>query len=187
MPQQRSLADRFWEKVVIDPDGCWLWTGSTRGSGYGQHRSVYAHREAYEQTHGPIPEGFHIHHVCGRKLCVNPEHLVAVSRKQHGTLHSKETCGKGHRVVGTNVYVDPKTGSKRCVECKRAYLRSWSGWQGGTPNSQKTHCIHGHPLSGENLRIDKDGKRRCKECGRTNWRKWSATTPEGRAHSRRRR
>ena len=29
-------------------------------------------------------------------------------------------------------------------------------------NKQKTHCIRGHPLSGENVRCNKDGHRHCK-------------------------
>ncbi len=31
-------------------------------------------------------------------------------------------------------------------------------------NARKTHCNKGHPLSGENLRIENDGGRRCKTC-----------------------
>jgi hypothetical protein len=34
----------------------------------------------------------------------------------------------------------------------------------------KTHCIHGHPLSGDNIRIEPSGKRRCWACRR----KWRA-------------
>ena len=36
-------------------------------------------------------------------------------------------------------------------------------------NKQKnqTHCVNGHPLSGDNLRIRTNGNRACKECGRT--------------------
>ena len=33
-------------------------------------------------------------------------------------------------------------------------------------NSRKTHCMHGHALSGENLRPDKGGRRQCRECAR---------------------
>jgi len=33
-------------------------------------------------------------------------------------------------------------------------------------NAQKTHCIHGHPLSGLNLYVYPDGHRHCKECAR---------------------
>ena len=44
--------------------------------------------------------------------------------------------------------------------------RDWS--ERGTPNNQnslKTHCVHGHALSGDNLRIvGKDQRRQCREC-----------------------
>jgi hypothetical protein len=33
-------------------------------------------------------------------------------------------------------------------------------------NAKKTHCNHGHPLEGENLRISKKGSRECAECCR---------------------
>ena len=33
-------------------------------------------------------------------------------------------------------------------------------------NHRKTHCNHGHPFSGDNLRIDPRGHRRCRECTR---------------------
>lgn len=35
---------------------------------------------------------------------------------------------------------------------------------GTHPESRKTHCHRGHPLSGDNLRIDPKGVRRCKRC-----------------------
>jgi len=37
-------------------------------------------------------------------------------------------------------------------------------------NAKKTHCAHGHPLSGINLRI-KGAERVCIECSRISWRK----------------
>lgn len=33
-------------------------------------------------------------------------------------------------------------------------------------NARKTHCIHGHPLSGDNLIRRKDGRRLCRTCQR---------------------
>jgi hypothetical protein len=39
-----------------------------------------------------------------------------------------------------------------------------NGKHGGS--NKKTHCLRGHPLSGENLSIRPDGTRRCKACGR---------------------
>ncbi|MHA7703387.1 NUMOD4 motif-containing HNH endonuclease [Mycobacterium sp. ML4] len=40
-------------------------------------------------------------------------------------------------------------------------VRNGRHWQ-----VNKTHCKHGHPLSGDNLRLSPDGHRLCKECGR---------------------
>jgi hypothetical protein len=45
---------------------------------------VADHRRAYGQ---PIPEGFHVHHLCGRNDCTNPDHLIAVSEEDHRKLH----------------------------------------------------------------------------------------------------
>lgn len=36
----------------------------------------------------------------------------------------------------------------------------------GAMHARKTHCVHGHPLSGQNLRIGVNGQRLCKECRR---------------------
>lgn len=38
--------------------------------------------------------------------------------------------------------------------------------RGRNANSAKTHCLRGHALSGDNLRIRTDGGRRCRECAR---------------------
>jgi hypothetical protein len=31
-------------------------------------------------------------------------------------------------------------------------------------NKDKTHCVEGHPLSGENLYLSRSGRRACREC-----------------------
>lgn len=36
----------------------------------------------------------------------------------------------------------------------------------GDHNRNKTHCVHGHPLDGDNVRVDRRGWRRCVECKR---------------------
>ena len=47
---------------------------------------VYAHRQAFEEMHGPIPEGMTIHHLCGTKPCKNVEHLELMSRVDNGRI-----------------------------------------------------------------------------------------------------
>lgn len=45
-------------------------------------------------------------------------------------------------------------------------------------NAKKTHCIHDHELSGENLIITKKGNRQCKRCSDNNNLNFSLTHPE---------
>ena len=40
---------------------------------------VIAHRVAYTMFKGKIPEGMVVDHLCGKKSCVNPLHLEAVT------------------------------------------------------------------------------------------------------------
>lgn len=44
----------------------------------GRRCPVWLHRLAYEHSHGPIPVGHSIDHLCGRRPCMNPRHLRAV-------------------------------------------------------------------------------------------------------------
>ena len=63
--------------------GCWIWQQSTSFNGYGQvwheGRLQRAHRVFYQLYVGPIPDGLQIDHKCVNKLCVNPDHLAAVT------------------------------------------------------------------------------------------------------------
>jgi HNH endonuclease len=65
---------------------CWIWQGGTSGPDgygrmrvYGTNRKIQAHRYFYEQKHGPLSEGFVPDHLCRVRLCVNPDHLEAVT------------------------------------------------------------------------------------------------------------
>ena len=78
---------RFWDRVLVT-ETCWLWTGATQTRGYGSvgvgnGRTALAHRVAYQQTVGPIPDGMTIDHVCENKVCVNPDHLEVVTRAEN--------------------------------------------------------------------------------------------------------
>lgn len=77
----------------IDDTGCWIWLRSKDAQGYGRlhsngaHFDQRAHREYYRRANGPIPDGWHVHHKCGVRLCVNPAHLEATSPTDHFMEH----------------------------------------------------------------------------------------------------
>ena len=81
------IMDRFFSKVE-KTDSCWIWKGATRDkNGYGaikvDGKVVSTHRYAYEKINGNIPNKLDISHTCNNQLCVNPEHLISVTRKQN--------------------------------------------------------------------------------------------------------
>jgi hypothetical protein len=142
----QTVADRLFAKATAGPGNCLIWTGALNDGGYGlisiDGRNRRAHRVAYEQVIGPIPDGMELDHTChnqddtcpgGRCLhrrCVNPHHLEPVS-KQENALRSKLT----------------RTGR----------------------NVRRTHCPKGHPYSGENLYVDPTGRRACRACQAAHW------------------
>lgn len=91
----KSLADRLWDKVTIrGPDECWMWTGAKIGGNRpdkkygwmqcgkvnGRHTQDYVHRVAYELYRGEIPEGMIVRHLCYQRLCCNPAHLEVAKK-----------------------------------------------------------------------------------------------------------
>ena len=116
-----NLEERIKTKIIVTDAGCWLWEGSCDTAGYPQlsvhGKSRILHRViAYRYTGISAVE---YHHTCEIKRCINPEHLLATTRKDHPGLSGKN----------------------------------------------KTHCLHGHLLSGPNLNLYR-GRRYCKACAR---------------------
>ena len=74
-----SVEDRL-QDMSEDQDGCRVWTHSLLASGgYGQINvggvPRRAHVVAYEQVHGPVPEGMFVCHTCDNPPCINVDHL----------------------------------------------------------------------------------------------------------------
>ena len=80
----RPDADRFWEKVDTSGE-CWRYTGAKNDKGYGkfwkgsEKRLVQAHRFAFEDQVGLIPDGLQLDHLCRNPACVRPDHLEPVT------------------------------------------------------------------------------------------------------------
>lgn len=83
MAPSPEVAERFWAKVDMPEEGCWLWLAAVRSTdgigvfGY-DGRVLYAHRVAYVIAFGSIPEGKEVRRSCTVALCVRPKHLVLV-------------------------------------------------------------------------------------------------------------
>lgn len=133
MPMQ---AKGFWHYVQKTPT-CWLWTGGRGDYGHGvyhvTHRhQVRAHRYAYEELVGPIPDGLVLDHLCRNPPCVNPAHLEPVTQRVN-TLRgatipaanaAKTHCVNGHPFDEANTYIRPD-GARSCRTCCRARTREW--------------------------------------------------------------
>ena len=141
---------RFWHKVEQAGE-CWAWT-ATKNSGYGHfwHGTgrVYAHRWAYEEMVGPIPEGLTLDHICHdpdlcqggpscpHRSCVNPEHLnpvpSAVNTLRSNSItavHARKThCAHGH-LLGP---------SRRCAVCRTANGRAFKARRRALRNAPLT-------------------------------------------------
>ena len=86
--RKEPIIAHFDEKWIPEPNtGCHLWTAAVSTRGYGHYsngkKMVRAHRHAYERVNGPVPEGLVLDHLCRQKLCVNPEHLEAVTQREN--------------------------------------------------------------------------------------------------------
>lgn len=119
---------RFWGKVEFT-GFCWLFTSLGKG-GYGrffpsQFVQMLAHRWAYENLVGPIPEGLELDHLCRVPACVNPDHLEPVTKAENrrrglqGVLRTR--CKNGHLQTPENIYTRPSQPTVRlCHICKKA-------------------------------------------------------------------
>ena len=89
-------------RVTIAQSGCHEWTGKTL-NGYGYlSGGRFAIRISHQLFKGPIPPRFHVDHLCRNTLCVNPEHLEAVSCQENVKrafayhVPRRTHCKRGH-------------------------------------------------------------------------------------------
>jgi len=126
-------AQRFWSRVNKNgpiPENpslgrCWLWTGVTSGKHwnleYGRvhlhGKLIGSHVASYRLHRGEIPQGKELDHLCRNPMCLNPDHLEAVTHRvnclrgaRSAARKPKSHCRRGHPY---------EPGSFVCEACKR--------------------------------------------------------------------
>src|SRR3989304_3366357 len=134
------LPERLESRIEREPmSGCWLWTGSVNGNGYGRisvspgHRTVLAHRAVFVSSGGMfLPGRWILDHLCRVKCCVNPAHLRPVTDRENilapGSLSpSKANADKVACGCGAAFVADPRRpGRRRGAGCVRRRERAYA-------------------------------------------------------------
>lgn len=131
----QHLPTRFERLCIPEPmSGCWLWLGvasqNKAGNWYPRikiaGRLEMAHRVAYRLYCDDVSDNEVVDHRCENTMCVNPDHLSAVSQ-QHNVVRSRTSwagrnarkthCPKGHEYTADNTRIDG--GKRYCRTCHR--------------------------------------------------------------------
>lgn len=120
-------------------------------NGYGQDRlngkPMRAHKVAWIEAYGEVPDGMVIDHkchneaakrgecsgglTCAHRACINVEHLQLTTQSQNvlNGMHSidvKASCPKGHSYKDSANIMIRANGKRECAECNRE--RSKRNW-----------------------------------------------------------
>lgn len=137
LPPSKTVFERFVEKIYFEPmSGCWIWGGSMAlKSGYGTcfngKASVAAHRYSYECFKGEIDPELVIDHKCRNRLCVNPDHLRAVTQMENvmcgqgaaATNARRTHCKHGHSLDDAYLKLDKHSNDGRLIRHCRICAR----------------------------------------------------------------
>ena len=94
---------KLWKQAEQDLHDCIMWEKSKNAAGYGvswkDGKFIYAHRKAYLEAVGDIPDGMVVMHTCDKPSCVNPKHLVVGTYKQNSQdMVNKNRQAKGNQI-----------------------------------------------------------------------------------------
>lgn len=132
-PSYRTASENFAARYEIADDGCWNWIGGTNGKDYGvfnwRGKTSPAHRWGWRLFVGPVPDDWHVDHLCRNPRCVNPDHLepVPAAENQRRRIPAtgsrsgqgkKTHCKRGHPFDGANTLLNSQ-GRRVCRLCRQ--------------------------------------------------------------------
>lgn len=166
---------------------CLIFDGSkSHGYGYAFVAGVpiRAHRAAWIEKNGVIPDGLTVDHICYRKDCINTDHLRLLSHSENTKLsrdniarRAKTHCPQKHEYSGDNLYVD-KRGSRYCRTCLKERDKISQQKQKEIRHQamaiRKLKCRNKlHDMTPENTRILASGTKICIACSRATKIRWN--------------
>jgi len=135
---RRTEAERFWTKVQAhNVTDCWQWIGTILSCGYGQFSLSGGKRIVAHHWFGKPSEGYESHHKCENKSCVNPFHIIELTKPDHrrlgpgicGRNYRKTHCLRGHAFSKENTHFHLAKNERVCRICSKErsarYRRRW--------------------------------------------------------------
>lgn len=129
-PIEKTLEEKFWEKVDRDSSNCWLWTGSVTKKEQKNSYAIFSHegKNQLAQRVAWALEGLEtinnstLENTCGTKTCVKPEHWIKTLRRLNSLgeklvsthLCTNEGCDRPSRTI---------TKPSLCEPCKQSAKR----------------------------------------------------------------
>lgn len=129
-------------KLKIDKKtNCWNYEGFIDRAGYAHYsanlgkfngKNIYfkssAHRWSlifYKNYTLDEMKGYHCHHKCNNRSCVNPDHLVLKTIKEHAEETGRKLthCKRGHEFTTENTRI--VHGIRSCWKCSRSNHKKW--------------------------------------------------------------